>query len=432
MLSVIGALFFALGLALSIALHEVGHLLPAKRFGVRVTQYMVGFGPTLWSRRRGETEYGIKAIPLGGYIRMIGMFAPIAEVKSANKASRKNPLSSLINDTRTQAVKEIEAGDEARTFYALSVPKKLAIMFGGPVTNLFIATILFGGIFTLHGTLQPTSTIGAVIGCVPTASNQSGSIGATGKCIGSEPGPAVLAGLKVGDTFVEVNGHTINQWSDFGPSLDGTAGKPVSIVVKRANALVQATVTPAAIDPAIVQSAHGHGFIGVSPESALVRMSPAEVPLKILSMTKGAAVAIIHFPTSVFHLTTNLFSSAPRDPQGPVSIVGVGHISGQIASSANMTTSEKLLDMTSLLASMNLFLFVFNMVPLLPLDGGHIAGALFEGVRRVKSRVLGRGFSGPSDTARMMPLTYAMSILMLLFGAIVIIADIVKPLDLFN
>lgn len=429
MLSVLGALFFAIGLALSIGLHEVGHLLPAKKFGVRVTQYMVGFGPTLWSTRKGETEYGVKAIPLGGYIRMIGMFAPLSAVKPARRQHR---FASLIEDTREQALAEVEDGDERRTFYSLSVPKKLAVMFGGPVTNLIIATLLFGGIFIFHGTSEPTTTVGYVYHCIPTSANEYGLLDDNGECPDSQAGPAAVAGLQPEDIFIKVNNHEVNGWSDFSAALDNTAGKSIALTIKRDGQLKDVVITPTEVDPSVADVAPGHGFIGVYPNSTLVKMPITQVPSEIAGMTKDAASSIIGFPASVVKLTANLFSDAPRDPEGPVSVLGVGQISGQIASSTQMTTSEKLLDMTSLLASMNLFLFVFNMVPLLPLDGGHIAGALFEGVRRAKSRLLGRGFQGPSDTARLMPLTYAMSIVLLAFGAIVIVADLIKPLDLFN
>ncbi|MGL5860966.1 MAG: site-2 protease family protein, partial [Phycicoccus sp.] len=133
----LGVLFMAVGIAGSIALHEVGHLVPAKRFGVRVTQYMVGFGPTVWSRRRGETEYGVKAIPLGGYIRMIGMFPPRpGESPGTVRASSTGRFSQLVDEARAATLEEVRPGDENRVFYKLSVPKKLAIMLGGPVMNL--------------------------------------------------------------------------------------------------------------------------------------------------------------------------------------------------------------------------------------------------------------------------------------------------------
>ena len=131
-----GVLIAALGVALSFALHVVGHLVPAKRFGVRVTQYMVGFGPTVWSRRRGETEYGLKAIPLGGYIRMIGMFPPKpGDAPGTIRATSTGRFSQLADEARAAAHEELLPGDENRVFYRLSTPKKVAVMLGGPLMN---------------------------------------------------------------------------------------------------------------------------------------------------------------------------------------------------------------------------------------------------------------------------------------------------------
>ncbi len=143
LLYVLGVVLFAAGIALSIGLHEIGHLVPAKRFGVRVTQYMIGFGPTIWSRRKGETEYGVKAIPLGGYIRMIGMFPPKrGEDQRLVRASSTGRMSLLMDQARAQSMEELRPGDETRVFYRLSVPKKVVIMMGGPTMNLVIAAVL--------------------------------------------------------------------------------------------------------------------------------------------------------------------------------------------------------------------------------------------------------------------------------------------------
>ena len=138
----LGVLFVALGISVSIALHEVGHLLPAKKFGVKVTQYMVGFGPTIWSRRRGETEYGLKAIPLGGYIRMIGMFPPKPGADpSMLRSSSTGRFSQLMDQARQDSMQQVKAGDEDRVFYKLSAPRKVVVMLGGPTMNLVLSLI---------------------------------------------------------------------------------------------------------------------------------------------------------------------------------------------------------------------------------------------------------------------------------------------------
>ena len=166
---VLGVLFMATGVAASIALHEVGHLVPAKRFGVRVTQYMVGFGPTMWSRRRGETEYGVKVVPLGGYIRMIGMFPPRpGDQPGTVRASSTGRFSQLVDEARAASLEEVRPGDEQRVFYRLSVPKKVIVMLGGPTMNLLIGVVLLTLLVTVHGvaTAQPGAVVATVSQCV--------------------------------------------------------------------------------------------------------------------------------------------------------------------------------------------------------------------------------------------------------------------------
>ena len=155
MLFVLGVLVVVIGVALSIALHEIGHLVPAKKFGVKVTQYMVGFGPTIWSRRRGETEYGIKAIPLGGYVRMIGMLPPRpGDAPGELRTLSTGRFSQMVDQARADSMEEVRPGDEDRVFYKLSPGKKIIIMLGGPIMNLVIAAVLLTGVITIYGLPQ--------------------------------------------------------------------------------------------------------------------------------------------------------------------------------------------------------------------------------------------------------------------------------------
>jgi membrane-associated protease RseP (regulator of RpoE activity) len=149
----------------------------------------------------------------------------------------------------------------------------------------------------------------------------------------------------------------------------------------------------------------------------------------MVSVTSSSIGALFEFPARVFGLAGSLFTDAPRDPQGLVSVVGIGRISGQITSSESIPAIYKIGDLIALLASVNLFLFVFNMVPILPLDGGHIAGALYEGARRQLARIRRKPIPGPVDTAKMLPVAYAMSLVLLAMSAIVILADIIKPMS---
>ncbi|MET0881345.1 MAG: site-2 protease family protein, partial [Acidimicrobiales bacterium] len=196
---IIGVLVVALGVAFSIALHEIGHLVPAKKFGVKVTQYMVGFGPTIWSKRKGETEYGVKAIPLGGYIRMIGMFPPKpGDPEGQLRASSTGRFSQLMDQARQDSMDEVQPGEENRVFYRLSVPQKVIVMMGGPTMNLFIAVVLFGGILTLYGIPTATPLVSTVATCVPSTAPTVAK--PQPDCVAGDPAsPAAAAGLQKGD-----------------------------------------------------------------------------------------------------------------------------------------------------------------------------------------------------------------------------------------
>ena len=435
MLSLLGVLIFFSGLLASIALHEIGHLVPAKKFGVKVPQYMVGFGPTIWSRKRGDTEYGLKAIPLGGYIRMIGMFPP--NPNGTQDTEKLGRLGLMIESAREDVLAEVTPEDESRTFYRLSVPKKLAVMFGGPFMNLIIATILFTISLSVIGRAQVSTTISEVVSCVPTSANPNGIASTNGKCVGSAQTPAAEIGLTPGDVLVSVNGATISKWEDLGIALGDQAGKDVEITYLDSDGKqVSETVTVAALEAEVFDNSGNptgevttRGFIGISPEVKLVPAPVSEVPSFMTSITAASVGALFEFPARVFGLVGGLFTDAPRDPQGPVSVVGIGRISGQIAGSENTPMLYKASDLINLLASVNLFLFVFNMVPVLPLDGGHIAGALYEGARRQIARLRRKPLPGPVDTAKMLPVAYVMALLLIGMSAVVILADIIKPIS---
>lgn len=434
MLTLLGISIFAIGLLLSIALHELGHMAPAKKFGVKVPQYMVGFGPTLWSRIKGETEYGIKAIPLGGYIRMIGMFPP--NPKGVQDREHLGRMGLMIESAREEVLVEIAPEDEPRTFYRLSVPKKLTVMFGGPFMNLVIATILFTISLSVIGRPAVTTTVSEVVACVPTSANPNGIASTSGTCEGGVSTPASEIGLAAGDKLLTVNGTEISTWEDLGTALSDQAGNIVDVTyLTLSGETVTKNVEVAALETPVFTEAGEptgevttRGFLGISPSFDLVQSPVSEVPGFMATVTTSSIAALMEFPARVFGLAGDLFTEAPRDPEGPVSVVGIGRISGQIASSEEVPTIYKAGDLVTLLASVNLFLFVFNMVPVLPLDGGHIAGALYEGARRQIARVRRKPLPGPVDTAKMLPVAYAMSLVLLAMSAIVILADIIKPI----
>jgi membrane-associated protease RseP (regulator of RpoE activity) len=456
---VLGVLVVAVGVALSIALHEIGHLVPAKKFGVKVTQYMVGFGPTLWSRRKGETEYGVKWIPLGGYIRMIGMFPPkpgedphFVRATSTSRVgllvdqaveARAHRRSGLAEQARQQSLEEIQPGDEDRVFYRLSVPRKVVVMMGGPFMNLVIAAVLLTVIVTGFGTAQLTTRLSSVSQCVLPA-----SASADQQCSASDQAaPAAQAGLRPGDRLVSLDGQDLTSWEQVRDSIRAHPGDTLTLgVIGSGGERRTVQVTPVVADRAmtddsgkVLTDASGRprtervGFLGVSPSTELRPQPVSEVPGVLWTGLTRTAGVVVRIPQKMVGITQAAFGSGPRDPNGPVSVVGVGRFPGEVASAEaapSYGNRERAADLLSLVASLNLALFVFNLIPLLPLDGGHVAGALWEGLRRATARVRRRPDPGPVDVARLLPVAYAMSSVLVVMSVLLIYADIVKPVRL--
>ncbi|MBD8060785.1 M50 family metallopeptidase [Oceanitalea stevensii] len=431
----VGVLVLVVGLVVSIALHEVGHLVPAKRFGVKVTEYFVGFGPTLWSRRRGETEYGVKAVPLGGYVRMVGMYPPARTDRPVRR--RRDGRATLVEEAREYALAEVGPGEEHRTFSALSVPKKLVVMLGGPVMNLLIAVVLLTVVLVGVGVPAYTATLGNVQECLPADP-------AATECAEADPAaPGAVAGLEPDDTVLSWGGRPVETWDDVRAAIAASGPSPAAVVVERDGQERTVTVTPVmterpvVVDGEVVTDDAGEPvtepqpFVGIGPLAELVPQPVTAVPGRVAEAVGATVNVVLTLPQRLVDVAQAAFGEEERDP-GVVGLVGVGRFAGEIASidSERYGVVERAADLLGLLASLNLALFVFNLVPLLPLDGGHIAGALWEGLRRRVAAWRGRPDPGPVDVARMLPLTYVVVVAMVGMSLLLAYADIVRPITL--
>lgn len=438
-LEVIGIVLFAALIGLSIALHEIGHLVPAKKFGVRVTEYMVGFGPTLWSKVRGETQYGIKGIPLGGYIRMIGMLPPAPDdPEGRSRSMSTGRFATMVAQARAASFDEVEPGDENRMFYKLPVHRRVIIMLGGPFMNLILAFVLFAIVLVGIGLPKPSLSVAAVIPCTPTMEQPTGQPLPSGSCpTGTQSTPAATAGLEVNDTILAVGDMSVADWDAATAWISQNPGVETNITVDRAGSAISLPITVAEvtrpeydINGRETGASQTVGFLGIRPGFYNQRESILAVPGFMWDLTVRSVEALISLPVRVYELVTDtLIGGQERAIDGPVSVVGASRLGGEIAAMESPLTS-KIATFLGLAASLNLFLFLFNLLPVLPLDGGHVAGALYEALKRFYARLRGRPDPGPVDTARLLPVAYVVAGILLAMGVIVIWADLVKPISL--
>ncbi|NYI76401.1 M50 family metallopeptidase [Nocardioides panzhihuensis] len=443
-LAVIG---FVVAILVSIGLHELGHMIPAKAFGGKVTQYFIGFGPTVWSKQVGETEYGLKAIPLGGYVKIVGMLPPGADQlgertdDGALKIRKSNTgmFTQLISDARSAEWELIRPEDEPRLFYKMAWWKKVIVMAGGPSVNIAIAFFVFWGVFGIYGVRENVvdeghPVVSSLQECLLTWEDQGR------ECRPSDrPTPAADAGLKPGDELISFNGTELTSWPVAQKLIRDNMDGEATIVIERdgermtlrTQTVVQERVKDLDDTSADPETAKV-GFFGMSPESHVVTTKEGPVyALKEMGvMAENAVHALVRLPVKVWHVALAIVGVEERSADSPVSIVGGGRIAGEIAAHEGLDVGEKVASFAFLVGGFNLFIGIFNFVPLLPLDGGHIATALWEGVRRAFAKLFRRPDPGHADPAKLLPVAYVVASALLVMGVVLIVADLVVPLHL--
>ena len=431
LLYALGVLVFAVGVAASIGLHECGHMVPAKRFGVKVTQFFVGFGRTVWSTRRGETEYGLKAVPLGGYVKLVGMLPP-AKGEQLPRQGNTGLFTQLVSDARAAEQEHIRPGDEDRLFYRLAWWKKVVVMAGGPTVNLVIAFTLFAGIFGFFGTYEPTTTVASVSRCVIPAEEDGRG------CTAADPeSPAYAAGLRPGDRLVSFNGTPVGQWQDLVDLIRGNADGEAVLRDER-DGEVRTATTSTTVKSVRTFDENGMatgdfeqaGFLGVESTVVRERHGLLYTVERMGTMTRDTVAALGTLPAKVYGVGKAVVGLEERALYSPVSVVGAGRVAGEVTSDRTSPVVDRIVFLVTLLAGLNLFVGLFNFIPLLPLDGGHIAGALYEAVRRGAARLLHRPDPGPVDVAKLLPVAYVVAGVLLLMGIVLIAGDIVAPVQI--
>ncbi|RBM05076.1 RIP metalloprotease [Streptomyces sp. PT12] len=426
---ILGILVFVFGLLFSIAWHELGHFSTARMFGVRVPQFMVGFGPTIWSRKKKETEFGVKAIPLGGYIRMIGMFPPGDD--GAIRQRSTSPFRGMIEDARAAAFEELQPGDEKRLFYTRKPWKRVIVMFAGPGMNLILAVTIFLGVLMGFGINTQTTTVGTVSECVIDQSEEPRDCQDTDR-----PAPAAAAGLRAGDVIVAFNGERMDEWGTLQERIRETTGA-ATITVERDGRemdlqadLIENQVARTDGDGGYVEGEFvTAGFLGFSPAGGIVRQDFPQAVERMGDIMTTGVQALVDIPSEIPGLWNAALGNGEREPDSPMGVVGAARVGGEIFT-LDIPASQQVATALFLVAGFNLSLFLFNMLPLLPLDGGHIAGAVWESVRRGWARVTKRPDPGPFDVAKLMPVAYVVAGVFICFTLLVLAADIVNPVRL--
>ena len=374
----LGILAFAIALLLSVMVHEFGHYITAKRFDMKVTEFFLGFGKRIWSFRRGETEFGIKAIPAGGYCRIEGM------------------------TPRDQ----MPAGEEERAFFSASSLRKLIVLGAGSFAHFLIGFILIFSIFFGVG-------FNALIPNIAKVSPDSA---------------AAASGFQVGDEILAIDGVDVKDWARDSLKIAQSDGQQLTFTVKRKTEQLTITATPTYL------TSEKRYVLGIVTKVGIKREGFVQASKDATSasgtLIRESVKALIALPTKVPQLIRQTFGHEKRDPNGLVGIVGAARVSGDAVSSNKLSNTERIGTFILLIASLNIFVGLFNLLPLLPLDGGHMAVAIADEIRAFFARLRGKPRPAGIDVNVLTPITMGVFAVLAVLTVILLIADIFNPVSL--
>ncbi len=379
-MELLGILAFVVALLFSVMVHEFGHYITARRYGMWVSEFFVGFGKRLWSVQRGETEFGVKAIPAGGYCKIEGM-AP--------------------ND-------EMPAGQEDRAFYKASSGKKLIVLGAGSFLHFVLGFVLLFTLFAGIGTNQVLPVINEV---VPNSAAQA-------------------AGIRAGDEVVSINGKRVTEWYKDVEVIRESQGRELSLVLNRNGEEISVTASARSTD---IDGSKRY-VLGIVNDVGLKRSG-------LLLSIKNSAVVTRDFLTESVRSLGKLPEKIPalwgatvrgeeRDANGLVGVVGVARVSGEAVGSDKLTPMERLATFVLIVASLNIFVGVFNLLPILPLDGGHMAVAIADEIRAFLARLRGRPRPAPIDVTVLTPITMVVFVVLATLTLLLLVADVINPVTL--
>ena len=390
----IGIVAFVVALLFSVMVHEFGHYITARKFGMKVTEFFLGFGKRIWSTQRGETEFGIKAIPAGGYCRISGM---------------------TVRD-------EMDLGEEDRAFIKASSGRKLIVLGAGSFLHFVLGFLILLVLFIGIGTNRITPQVAQVSDCIPVSTEACTS--------SSAPSPAKAAGIKSGDYIMAINNKPVENWVDDVQLIRDSAGKELTLSIYRDGEKITIQATP------VKREFNGEvrGVLGIINEVANVRSDPIKATKDSITLSKEFLVSsvksLLSLPAKIPALWGQTFQGEERDVDGLVGIVGVAAVSGQVTASDQMNWAERVGAFLLIVASLNFFVGVFNLLPILPLDGGHMAVAIADEIRAFLARLRGKPRPAPIDVTVLTPVTMVVFVLLAVLTVMLLVADIINPVNL--